>query len=198
VISADLVSAIVIASFAAFMLAAQISRARAVTRRGVSVRRARGIADAATYFFWLPYLVVWLRPGPSVEVPPPIQWIGLALAVGGVLFALWAMATLGRHYDLQLEVHGGHEVVRHGPYGVVRHPIYTGLAIHSLGAMLATGNLVFIAGTLAVTFPVFVLRARTEEALLRAELGADYDRYAADVPMLVPGTAARPPRTRRS
>ncbi len=181
------VSAVVIGSFAAFMLVAQVARARAVERRGPSRRRARGIADAATYLFWLPYLVVWLRPGPALAVPELLVWIGLAAAAGGVLFALAAIATLGRHYDLQLEIHGGHELVRSGPYGVVRHPVYTGLALHSLGACLATANVVFIAGTLAVTFPVFVARARIEERLMRETFGSEYDRYAREVPMLVPG-----------
>jgi protein-S-isoprenylcysteine O-methyltransferase Ste14 len=186
VIAPALVSAVVIASFAVFMFAAQVVRGRNVARRGASVRRARGIADAATFFFWLPYLVIWLRPGPSFDLGVAIVALGLGLAVGGIVFALWAMATLGRHYDLTLEVHRGHEVVRTGPYAVVRHPLYTGLAIHSLGAMLATGNVVFAAGTLLVTFPMFVLRARAEERLLRAELGSQYDAYAREVPMLVP------------
>lgn len=181
------VSAIVIASFAAFMVVAQVARARAVERRGPSRRRARGVADTATYFFWLPYLVVWLRPGPALVVPEALVWVGLAAAVAGVLFALAAIAALGRHYDLQLEVHGGHELVRRGPYSAVRHPVYTGLALHSLGACLATGNVLFIAGTLAITCPLFVVRARIEERLMREEFGPEYDRYAREVPMLVPG-----------
>lgn len=181
------VSAVVIASFAAFMVVAQLARARAIARRGGSERRARGIADTATYFFWLPYLVVWLRPGPSLAVAEALVWIGLAGAVGGVLFALAAIAALGRHYDLTLEVHREHELVRTGPYRVVRHPVYTGLAVHSLGACFATGNVLFIVGTLAVTFPIFVARARIEERLMRETFGSEYDRYAREVPMLVPG-----------
>lgn len=182
-----LVSLVVIGSFAVFIVAAQVTRMRGVARRGASVRRARGVADAAPAFFWLPYLVVWLRPGPSLDVPGALVWLGLALVIGGVVFALWAMATLGKHYDLRLEVHHGHEVVRRGPYALVRHPIYTGLALHSLGAILATGNVLFAAGTLLVTVPIFVLRARAEEQLLRSELGTDYERYAREVPMLIPG-----------
>ena len=182
-----IVSAIVIASFGIFMLVAQLTRSRNVARRGASTRRASGIAHTATYFFWLPYLVVWMRPGPSFDVPLIVVWIGLVLAVAGIAFALWAMRTLGEHYDLTLEIHGGHRVVREGPYAMVRHPIYTGLAIHSIGAVLATGNALFIAGTLLVTFPLFVMRARVEERLLRDELGDEYVRYARDVPMLIPG-----------
>lgn len=108
--------------------------------------------------------------------------------MAGVAAAIWAAGTLGRHFDVEVQVHRGHEVVRSGPYGIVRHPIYTGLAVHYLGACLATGNLVLIAGTLAVTIPALYVRARAEEELLRSELGEAYDRYAREVPMLVPGS----------
>jgi protein-S-isoprenylcysteine O-methyltransferase Ste14 len=94
--------------------------------------------------------------------------------------------TLGRHYDLVLEVHAGHELVRTGPFAWVRHPVYTGLAIHFIGACLATGNVLLILGTLLVTFPAFYARARAEERLLREQFGGEYDRYAKEVGMLVP------------
>lgn len=87
---------------------------------------------------------------------------------------------------MDVEVHGGHELVRSGPYRIVRHPIYSALGLHYLGAILATGNLLLAAGTLLVTFPAFYLRASVEERLLRRELGAAYERYAREVPMLVP------------
>jgi protein-S-isoprenylcysteine O-methyltransferase Ste14 len=83
-------------------------------------------------------------------------------------------------------VHGGHEVVRRGPYSLVRHPIYTGLAVHFIGACLATGNLILVAGTLLVSFPALYQRAAAEETLLRRELGDAYESYAREVPMLVP------------
>jgi protein-S-isoprenylcysteine O-methyltransferase Ste14 len=144
------------------------------------------------YFFWVPYAVVGLRPGPEIDVPAAVGLVGLGLSVVGIAFSLYSIVTLGRHYDLVLELHKGHELVRAGPFAWVRHPVYTGLLLHFLGACLATGNLVLIAGTLVVTLPAFVARARAEERLLRERFGAEYDRYAADVPMLVPG-----PRTLR-
>jgi protein-S-isoprenylcysteine O-methyltransferase Ste14 len=183
---ADLAAAVVIASFAVFWLVAQIARARAVTLRGASRRRVRGIADAATYFFWLPYAVAWVRPGPTLSLPAALLWLGVAMSVAGVIFAVAAIVTLGRHYDLTLEVHRGHELVRSGPYAIVRHPVYTGLAVHSLGACLAIGNLLFTAGTLAVTLPILVARARIEERLMRDTFDHEYERYASEVPMLVP------------
>ncbi|HET9809924.1 MAG TPA: isoprenylcysteine carboxylmethyltransferase family protein [Candidatus Limnocylindria bacterium] len=167
-------------------MSAQIAQRRAVSRRGATIRAAGGLPALAPYFFWVPYAVIALRPGPELTVPPALAWVGLALSVIGVAVSLWAIVTLGRHYDLVLEVHADHELIRGGPYALVRHPVYTGLALHFAGLCLATGNLLLIAGTLLVSYPAFYLRASAEERLLREWFGAEYEKYAREVPMLVP------------
>jgi protein-S-isoprenylcysteine O-methyltransferase Ste14 len=185
-VSSTLVAFVSIASIVTFMAVAQLSRMRGVARRGETVARSRGLAHYVAYFFFVPYVVIAARPGPELLLPELFRWLGLGLVVLGVAFAVWAIAALGRHYDLELEIHRDHELVRGGPYRFVRHPVYTGLAVHFLGACLATGNLLLIAGTLLVTYPALYLRARTEERLLRERFGAEYDAYARNVGMLVP------------
>ncbi len=142
-----------------FIVSAQLAQRRAVSRRGATVRTAGGLAALVPYFLWVPYVVIALRPGPELGVPEALEWVGVALTVLGVAFSLWAIGTLGRHYDLVLEVHQDHELIRRGPYALVRHPVYTGLALHFAGVCLATGNALLIAGTLLVSLPAFYLRA---------------------------------------
>jgi protein-S-isoprenylcysteine O-methyltransferase Ste14 len=185
-VNSSLVTVVSIASIVTFMVVAQLSRARGLARRGATVTRSGGLAHYVAYFFFVPYVVIAVRPGPELAIAEPLRWIGLALTVAGVGLSLWAIATLGRHYDLELEIHRDHELVRSGPYRLVRHPVYTGLGLHFLGACLSTGNLLFIAGTLLGTYPALFLRARTEERLLRERFGATYDEYARRVGMLVP------------
>jgi protein-S-isoprenylcysteine O-methyltransferase Ste14 len=173
------------------MVSAQVAQRRALARRGATLRTAGGLASLVPYFFWVPYLVIALRPGPELDVPEALRWLGVVLSVLGVAVSLWSIATLGRHYDLVLEVHQDHELVRRGPYALVRHPVYTGLGLHFAGACLATGNLLLIAGTLLVSYPAFYARARAEERLLRDQFGADYEAYARKVPMLLPRPRGR-------
>jgi len=196
VIAEALVRAIVVLGGMTFIVFAQFARGRAIAQRGPSVRVARGVAQALPYFFWVPYVVVAFGIGPQFPVPDALVALGLVLTAGGVGLAIWSIVTLGRHYDLVLEIHAGHELVRSGPFGWVRHPVYTGLALHFIGACLATGNVLLGVGTLFVTLPTFVIRAQAEEQLLRERFGAAYDRYADEVPMLVPGPrrAGRPGR----
>jgi protein-S-isoprenylcysteine O-methyltransferase Ste14 len=186
VVSPVVVTSVSLISIVAFMVVAQLARARATTRRGATVAEAGGLARYIAYFVFVPYVVVAIRPGPEVEVPELLRVIALVLIWCGVAFALWAVVTLGRHYDLVPEVHEDHELVRAGPYGIVRHPIYTGLGLHFAAMCLATGNILLILGTLLVTYPAFYLRALSEERLLRSRFGAAYDEYARAVGMLVP------------
>ena len=184
--SSSVITFVSVAAIVTFMVVAQVSRLRGLARRGETLARSRGLAHSVAYFFFVPYVVIAARPGPELELPEPFRWVGLALVVVGIAFAVWAIATLGRHYDLELEIHRDHELVRSGPYRLVRHPIYTGLGLHFAGACLATGNLALIAGTLLVTYPALYLRAKTEERLLRERFGPAYDAYAREVGMLVP------------
>ena len=184
--SSTVVTLMSVASIVTFAVVAQLSRARGRARRGKTLASSRGLAHYVAYFFFVPYVVIGARPGPELDLPEPLRWIGLVLIAAGVMFSMWAIATLGRHYDLELEIHSDHELVRTGPYRFVRHPVYTGLGLHFAGACLATGNLLLIAGTLLVTYPALYLRAVSEERLLRERFGAAYAEYVREVGMLVP------------
>lgn len=85
-----------------------------------------------------------------------------------------------------------HRTVDTGPYGIVRHPIYTGILIAAFATAAAKGTVMGIAGALVMTLGLW-MKARLEEAWLRSELGADaYDAYRQRVPMLLPfGPRAR-------
>lgn len=190
-ISDGVISLIVIAGGVVFITFAQLARRRAVAQRGGSLRTSAGLPQLVPYFFWVPYVVVAFRLGPNIAVGELVRLGGAALSVLGVGFSLWSIVTLGRHYDLVLEVHAGHQLVRSGPFAWVRHPVYTGLALHFAGACLATGNVLLVVGTSLVTLPAFYARARAEERLLREQFGSEYDRYMNEVPMLVPGLRVR-------
>jgi len=185
-ISRDLVTWLVVAGGVTFIVFANVAQQRAIARRRPTVRLATGVAQWLPYLLWAPYVVVGARIGPELDVGGGWRALGSAMSLLGVAIALWSIMTLGRHYDLVLEIHADHQLVRRGPFALVRHPVYSGLAVHFLGACVATGNIVLVVGTFLVTFPSFWIRARAEEGLLRERFGAEYDRYARGVPMLVP------------
>jgi protein-S-isoprenylcysteine O-methyltransferase Ste14 len=185
-VSGELVTGTTVLSFIAYVVFATRVRARARVGGRMTLARGGALSQVLPSFVWVPYVVIAVRPGPELAVPEPLRWIGLFLVVAGIAFSIWAAATLGRHFDFEVEIHEGHAVVERGPFAIVRHPVYFGLAVHFIGACLATGNLVLAAGTVLVTFPALYVRAAAEERLLRERLGSAYDGYARRVPMLVP------------
>lgn len=119
-------------------------------------------------------------------LPLAAAWACVALAVAGFLFAWWARIHLGTLWSASITRKSDHRIVDTGPYGLVRHPIYTGviLAAVALAAVKATPAALVGAAVLAASFWV---KARFEEGFLSAELGQEaYSAYRRRVPMLVP------------
>lgn len=121
--------------------------------------------------FWIPGLTA--------------AWTCVALIAAGLIFSWWARLHLGRLWSGTITAKAEHRVVDSGPYGLVRHPIYTGLLLAILATMTAKGTLWGIAGAVLLTIGIY-MKARLEEHFLRHELGPAYDEYARRVPMLVP------------
>ena len=76
-----------------------------------------------------------------------------------------------------------------GLYGLVRHPIYTGVLAAVAGVTIRSGN-VLVLLVAAVTVAFFTVKARWEEDRLR-EHYPGYDAYAAATPRFVPRPGRR-------
>lgn len=118
----------------------------------------------------------------------------VALALGALLYFpalalyLWARLTLGKMYNvsssLGAQLYADHRLVTHGPFALVRHPMYLGIILASTGGLLIyrTWTLVFT----TVTFLDLVLRARREEQALADEFGEQWEEYCQRVPGWIP------------
>jgi protein-S-isoprenylcysteine O-methyltransferase Ste14 len=119
-------------------------------------------------------------------------WIGVVVLALGLLFAVWARVHLGRNWSGEVTVKEGHELIRSGPYAYVRHPIYTGLITAVLGTAIASSTVRAAIGVLIIATS-FAVKLRREEAFMRETFPGEYQRYAAQVPALIPFT--RPPQS---
>jgi len=142
---------------------------------------------------WLPFLPLYFRPL-SLDLEPVLQHAGLAMAVGGALFAAAAMWSLGRSYGIRMDVFKGASLRTRGPYAIVRHPMYLGIVVFHLGASLSLESPLLLAVTALVIVPYTALRINAEERVLREVYGAAYVEYQRRVPALVPflGSAEAP------
>ncbi|MER8414050.1 MULTISPECIES: isoprenylcysteine carboxylmethyltransferase family protein [unclassified Mesorhizobium] len=97
-------------------------------------KRAGFRAEARYRGLWLAGAVLLFIPAHGYEgrlrlwMPDLSEaWICVALIAIGIAFAWWARLHLGRLWSGAITAKAGHRVINTGPYGVVRHPIYTGL-----------------------------------------------------------------------
>ena len=112
-------------------------------------------------------------------------WLGAALTVGGLLFAVWAREHLGRNWSRSVSIKEDHELITTGPYAVVRHPIYTGILAGFLGLAIAIsevrGFVVFV-----LIFLGFWAKFSMEEKWMRSQFGETYAQYVHRTAALVP------------
>lgn len=144
-----------------------------------------------------PWTARILREQPLWHVGIGGTYLLAGLTLAGTLFTWWARLHLGRFWSNAITRKAGHRVIDTGPYGIVRHPIYTGL----IGAMLATavavGTVTALLGALLIAFGLWQ-KARMEEGFLSTELGADaYGPYCRRVPMLIPFLQPRGTETKQ-
>ena len=115
-----------------------------------------------------------------------IRWIGVVLFAAGGVLRMWPVFVLGRRFSGLVAIQPDHTLVTGGIYGVIRNPSYLGFIINTLGWGLAFRSGVGV--VLAILhIPPIVARIRAEEAMLRAQFGAEFDGYCAHTYRLIPG-----------
>ena|SRR5579863_6737162 len=114
-----------------------------------------------------------------------VAWLGLALTIGGCAFAVWARTILGSNWSSMVTVKQDHELILHGPYAVVRHPIYSGFLLALTGTVIAVGEIRAFVG-LGLAFIGFLLKSTAEEKFMREEFSTEYSRYSQRVRRLIP------------
>ncbi|HEX3430436.1 MAG TPA: isoprenylcysteine carboxylmethyltransferase family protein [Rhizomicrobium sp.] len=118
--------------------------------------------------------------------PVWLEWALFALVVSGFAFCWWARLHLGRMWSGFVTLKEEHRVVETGPYGLVRHPIYTGIMFAALTTALMRATPFALLG-FALVVAGLAMIASVEERFLRQQLGAEsYDAYSRRVPMLIP------------
>ncbi len=174
--------------------------ARALRRpRGRATGQARRVLRLPVYlligvpFFGLCFLL-W-RPLPlalssSARIAALI--VGALLYFPGLALVLWARLTLGEMYNVSSSVgaqlYADHRLITHGPFAIVRHPMYLGIILALMGGLLLyrTWTLVF-----TMSFLGLVLRARREEQALAAEFGEEWEAYCRRVPGWLPRSLSK-------
>ena len=138
---------------------------------------AEAFAVFLAFFFRLP-----------ADAPPGLARVAAAalLMPLGAMVAWTAVTHLGRQFRIQAGLWEDHELVRSGPYAVVRHPIYAAFFAMLIATLLlytrwpwwVVSAAVFLAGT--------EIRVRTEDRLLASRFGDAFAAYRRRVKAYLP------------
>lgn|GEM_PF-740453 len=110
---------------------------------------------------------------------------GLVLQIAMFILAIWARFHLGRHWRGVIAILGNHQLIRSGPYRLVRHPIYTAMLGMFAGTAMVSGGLYALLGVVFATV-AYWRKVRIEEHYLHQAFGEEYAEYSRITPALIP------------
>ena len=121
-----------------------------------------------------------------VDVPVWVHSVGTVMVILAVPFGYWVLSSLGDNISETVMTRPGQELVTHGPYRWIRHPLYTNGLLLFVGAGLGAENW-FISLFAVLTWAGIYLMVipREEEELLK-RFGADYQDYIEQTGALLP------------
>ena len=125
------------------------------------------------YFLdFVAYLILFVF---AVARAPRDLGLGIGVGIAAPSFALWLLARwqLGRSFTLAPEAR---ELVTHGLYARIRHPVYIFSTLVLIGTAICLRNL-FFAGYVAAVIVLQVFRIRREDAVLLQTFGERYREY---------------------
>jgi protein-S-isoprenylcysteine O-methyltransferase Ste14 len=159
----------------------------AVVAKPTATRRSRGRRVALLIIVIGGVAIRTLRPGGlnGLTVGSPVlRGIGAALVACGLGTAVWARVAMGRNWGMPMSEKEQPELVTSGPYRLIRHPIYSGILLATIGTALAV-SLGWLLPA-AVIAAYFGYSATVEERILTEQFPDTYPGYRAQTKMLIP------------
>jgi len=166
----------------------------------VSSWRVKRTARAESWLVRLPHIIAMivaylflfnrrLRLGPlgGRFYPENPNWfaVGVLLTWAGIAFAIWARIHIGQYWSARITLKEDHKLIRTGPYAFVRHPIYTGLLMATIGTAIALGRWQGLI-SVAIILTAHIRKAKKEEELMLANFGETYQDYRRHTGFLIP------------
>ena len=144
------------------------------------VRRRVGLTLLVFLVLVVEDMIEGVRPHDITNLRDLNSAIGMGLVLTGLALRSWAAGIL----------HKQSKLTTHGPYAVIRNPLYIGSFLLMVGFCLLIDdveNIWFVMGPFLL---LFLLQVRDEEHRLAARFGVTWDRYARSTPRFIPRSLA--------
>jgi protein-S-isoprenylcysteine O-methyltransferase Ste14 len=110
--------------------------------------------------------------------------LGFFLFLTGLSLAIWARLYLGKNWGMPMSLKQDPELVMSGPYRYIRHPIYSGILLATLGSTLSNSAYWLFVFTIMGLY--FIYSAYIEERIMQHQFPNDYPKYKKQTKMLIP------------
>ena len=120
------------------------------------------------------------------RLPAFAPWCGTVLMIAALWLFWRSHIDLGQNWSQTLELRKGHQVVKHGVYRSIRHPMYASIWLWCLAQGLLLEN--WLAGWYAlVAFALmYFIRTPREEQMMCESFGQEYHDYMRKTGRLFP------------
>lgn len=114
-----------------------------------------------------------------------IQWIGIVVSIIPIFYLIWVHRHLDNQWSIALEIQEDHKLITTGPYRRVRHPMYLGIFVYTIGLCLISLDILVI---LFFVFSIWVnyRRIPSEEQMMIDQFGDEYLEYMKRSGKLIP------------
>jgi protein-S-isoprenylcysteine O-methyltransferase Ste14 len=147
--------------------------------------RAPVTANFAAFASFLPSLLIFSGNAAGFTALL-LASLGSLLAIAGAVLVVKSRAELGSAWSFVPRADQDTGLVTTGPYRLVRHPIYLGLAVLATGEAIAFSSWPAFLVVLCGIVPTFACRSRAEEKLLSLIFGERFAVYRERTKMFIP------------
>jgi protein-S-isoprenylcysteine O-methyltransferase Ste14 len=111
--------------------------------------------------------------------------LGVIFTWAGIALAIWARYHLAEYWSARVTIKEDHRLIRTGPYTHLRHPIYSGLILATIGSAVAIDEWRCILGLCLVVLG-YCLKAKKEETMLSHQFGDAFRDHQKHTGFLLP------------
>jgi protein-S-isoprenylcysteine O-methyltransferase Ste14 len=112
------------------------------------------------------------------QLPWFVRWAGAVVMVASLWLFWRSHVDLGQNWSVSLELRENHQLVSHGVYQRIRHPMYASIWLWGLAQGLMLANWFAGWSVIPVFAAMYFIRMPREERLMCDEFGDAYRNYA--------------------
>lgn len=112
--------------------------------------------------------------------------IGFIFLVIGISFRVWSINVLGKNFTATVKITREHQLIKTGPYKIIRHPSYLGALIAIIGCPIFLNNTYTIFISCVAMMIAYYFRINVEEKTLSNHFGEFYEDYKKSTYRLLP------------